>query len=1619
MKRATVAMMHIVLLIFVRPATGQVPTGTPPFGSFGGGPFDIVNLGNLNVHSTIPIIQKAGRGSSYSYSLSYDTSVWYPTGASGSQTWTHVPQYGWVFPPAAGWLTDNLEATFQEPCDPPSNMTMNTFYAYGQFVYHEINGTSHPFGASYTTPYIPGCASGSQTPSFATATDGSGYTISVGGSPFVSQVTAPDGTVYNLVTSVNSRTDPNGNQITESTSGTITDTLGQTVLTISGSNPLKLTYTAPSGALASYVVNYTSYNVKTNFGCSGVTEYSANSVALVSSIDLPDGTSYTFAYEATPGNSGYTTARLAEVTLPTGGSINYGYTGANDGVNCTDGSTLGLTRTLSTPGGEWGYARTQVSGAHWQTTVTSPPDPVNTGNASDVTVIDFQQDGSTSNPTYNFYETQRKVYQGAATGTPLETLMTCYNANFANCTTTGVSSPITQTDQYSQLQSSGYRLSQVTYNSYGLTTDDKEYTYGVATGGLPAASYLIHGTATTYASLGNNIYSKPASVIVYTLNLGTQVTQSSSTYSYDQTAVTATSGTPQHVSVTGSRGNLTTIATQSNASTTLYQTFTYFDTGNLKTVSQQGTTSTGLAVMNTYNYRNATSTCGNAFPTSVTEPLSLSRSMTWNCVGGVMLTSTDENGKTATADYTTDPSFWRPDYVLDQLANKTTVSYYTQPSATESTLSFNGASSVSDLRTTLDGFGRSILSQRAQTPSLAEYDSAETDYNVMGQASRSTLLFQATAGTTNATTPGVTTTYDALGRPLTITDSGGGTVTYQYINNDVLQTLGPSPTKENTKVKQFEYDGLERLTSVCEVTAGTSPWLGGNCAQSNAKTGYLTTYTYDPLGDLLSVKQNAQASSNTQSRTYTYDMLSRLTSEVNPETGTVQYTYDAACSTYPASPGNMTKRLDNAGNTTCYGYDALQRATDAGNTGPTCRHFRYDSQTPPSGVTVSNTLGRVAEAYTDNCSSTKITDEWYGYDADGHLTDVYESTPNSLGYYHAQSSYWPNGALNSLSALNASSTAIFPPIYYGASSGAGLDGEGRTMTVNVASGTNPVTGVTYITSGTAEPIGALTNVVLGSSDSDSFTFDPNTGRLKTYSFSVNGVNDKGTLNWNANGTLNQLMIADNLAGTTDNQTCNYLYDDLGRIGLEPGLTGPPTNYADNCSTPWGQNFTYDPFGNVTKTGTGAFQPNYSATTNQYTSIPGVTVSYDANGNLKTDNLNTYTWDPNWGNPASVNSTNLIYDANGLMVEQQNGSTYTQILYGPSGKTAIMSGQSLVKAFVYLPGGGTAIYNSSGGSQPAYYRHADWLGSSRLTSTAARGAISDMAYAPFGEQYAITGTADPSFTGQNADTNSTLYDFPFREQSPTQGRWISPDPAGMAAVDPTNPQSWNRYAYVANDPLSSVDPLGLAGVCAWTNLGNLVIGSEGWTGIILFLIDCSGQNGASAAPGPSSGRTPSCLVGAGPLLPGQKRCPATLTPAQCAAARTLLAREQNAGTTIAAWQSAIGYGDGIVGAFNSTNTAPINSGVGLIKVDWYTDLELAGPLGDPALYPVAKLTWTGVRLGEGAPITNGLPWQDAAETNSWVQSQIPWSTFSSLFTPQFMSQNCPNGSGFAGGAGTAF
>jgi RHS repeat-associated protein len=91
------------------------------------------------------------------------------------------------------------------------------------------------------------------------------------------------------------------------------------------------------------------------------------------------------------------------------------------------------------------------------------------------------------------------------------------------------------------------------------------------------------------------------------------------------------------------------------------------------------------------------------------------------------------------------------------------------------------------------------------------------------------------------------------------------------------------------------------------------------------------------------------------------------------------------------------------------------------------------------------------------------------------------------------------------------------------------------------------------------------------------------------------------------------------------------------------------------------------------------------------------------------------------------------------------------------------------------------------------------------------------YVPFGEEIAANsggrdstfGTSDfvnQKFTGQERDAETGLDFFQARYFSAALGRFNSPDP-GNAGANLFNPQSWNGYSYVNNNPLTLIDPSG--------------------------------------------------------------------------------------------------------------------------------------------------------------------------------------------------------------------
>jgi hypothetical protein len=248
-----------------------------------------------------------------------------------------------------------------------------------------------------------------------------------------------------------------------------------------------------------------------------------------------------------------------------------------------------------------------------------------------------------------------------------------------------------------------------TYGSYGLPTETDEYDYGPT---------LVRKTLAAYASLGNNIYDRPSSITVENAS-GTTVSQTS--ISYDQTGVTTTSGTPQHIAVSGSRGNPTTVSASGQNMGTLTRTYTYYDTGNVQVATDVNSAQTQYAY----------GACGNSFPTTITPPAGPAEQLTYDssCYAGVVVSMNNGNGATS---YSHNDPFSRVTSATDPTG--ATTYYYYSPTTAESVLNFTSISTV-NLLTTVDGLGRVRFSQRRQSQSSSTYDSVETIYDSLARIS--------------------------------------------------------------------------------------------------------------------------------------------------------------------------------------------------------------------------------------------------------------------------------------------------------------------------------------------------------------------------------------------------------------------------------------------------------------------------------------------------------------------------------------------------------------------------------------------------------------------------------------------------------------------------------------------------------------------------------------------------------------------------------------------------------------------------------------------------------------------------------------------------------------------
>ena len=696
------------------------------------------------------------------------------------------------------------------------------------------------------------------------------------------------------------------------------------------------------------------------------------------------------------------------------------------------------------------------------------------------------------------------------------------------------------------------------------------------------------------------------------------------------------------------------------------------------------------------------------------------------------------------------------------------------------------------------------------------------------------------------------TNYDASGRPLTIQDPNGivtaltynfrgqvlssvtqgQTTTYSYDRaGQLTQVTSPSGTVSN-----FSYDAAHRLI-------GVSDGLGNSIALTlDAAGNRIKSQVFSPSGAL----------ARTHSRVY--DGYGRLYQDIGAAGQTSTLSYD--------SNANVVGAQDPNGNSTSVSYDALNRVTQRSDPGHTVlcgfrpcvvaaiTSFIYDvnnrvaSVTDPRGVVTSYTnnglggqtaiaspdagatantfdaagnlltstdargqtttfvydaLNRLVKAtYADGSTAT------YGYDLGaygvGHLTSLTDWTGTTSWAYdafgHVVQKTQTTGAVtlttswtyNSSNGLLTSAT--YPSGYTVLYS---YDADARPSTIGLqppaGSAATLVGQISYSAFGPVASWYAASGAVYARS------FDGD-GRVAGISLPGGGTQ---TLAYDAGSRITSIA-------ESGLSTKSFGYDTSDRL----------TSYVYGSTT---QSYAYDLSGNrtsysATGAGSAAQTFSYAATSNQLSTISGASsqsFAYDPDGNTKSD-------------AASVSSFGFAYDARGRLSSATVGALVTTYGVNALGQRVSKSGPASGQVeYAYdLAGRLVGSYGANGaaseeivwlGSLPiaslqggsAYWIAPDHLGAPHQIVNFANSQVWFWDHDPFGvgaPASAAGFTHNLRFPGQYFDAETGLHYNGFRDYSPTLGRYLESDPIGLAG-------GINTYAYVGNNPLGFVDPLGLS------------------------------------------------------------------------------------------------------------------------------------------------------------------------------------------------------------------
>jgi RHS repeat-associated protein len=671
-------------------------------------------------------------------------------------------------------------------------------------------------------------------------------------------------------------------------------------------------------------------------------------------------------------------------------------------------------------------------------------------------------------------------------------------------------------------------------------------------------------------------------------------------------------------------------------------------------------------------------------------------------------------------------------------------------------------------------------------------------------------------------------TYNQFGDVLTATDPLENVTTNSYDSNgNLLSTTTPSPDGVLPgSVTSFTYDSAGHLLTITDplnnkTTMSYTP--AGLLASVTDAQHNVSSFSYDLRCNRLSM---TDAANNTTA--YTYDLGNHLTSITYPDTTTASFTYD--------SRGRRTSATDQDGKTTTYGYDDADRLTNVTDAATNLTQYAYDTENNLTSIT--DALHRVTSfSYDQNNRVSKATfpsssAETYSYDSVGNLLSKTDRKSQTIQYAY--------------DALNRLTSKTYPG---GAAVNYTYDGNSHLAQASDSTGTF---GFTYDNLGrligtstqyTFVP-GTFTNSYTYDAASNRTGFTAPDGSTNTYAYDM--LNRLSTLSnpwagsfgfsYDALGRRTQMTRPDNV-------TTTYTYDSLSRLlsvlhqaggstldGATYSLDSAgnrmsKTDLLANVTTNYGydaiyellsatggstETYSYDSVGNRLSSLTGSFSSNSS---NELTSSPSASYTYDANGNTtgKTDSAGTTTYSWDFENrltsvtlPGTGGTTSFRYDPFGRRVQKVGQRGTTNFVYDGANIVAEYDSAGALLAKYARGNGVDEPLSMSRGGTIAYYS-ADGLGSVTSLEDGTGSVIASYTYDSFGNLISPEPPALVNsfrYTGREWDQETGLFYYRARYYDPQIGHFISEDPINFDG-------GMNFYAYVGNGPTNFTDPFGLA------------------------------------------------------------------------------------------------------------------------------------------------------------------------------------------------------------------